>query len=79
MVIRPVNIPLGTVVHDTDGDAWVYFGYKKTRVPSTRYFFRVAMPNSKRQFLDYEYNAVHRATLIKKFPDLEPYLPEDMV
>lgn len=71
------RIPLGTVVHDVDGHPWVYYGYRKSTVGSYNHYFRITVPSPKGSWLNYEYNAVNRATLIKKFPDLGEHWPEE--
>ena len=68
-------LPLGLVIHDLEGNPWVYVGYRVTTVGSVRRTFRVAMPTDA-GFPGWDYSAVLRATLINKFPNLEPHWPE---
>ena len=70
------RIPLGTVVHDATGHPWVYIGVRQTTVGSYEHWFRITVPTPKGAFPDYEYRAVNRSTLIKKFPDLGEHWPE---
>lgn len=70
------RLPMGLVVHDIKGTAWVYLGFRITSVGSVEHRFHVGMPYPRGYGPDYEYRAVRRETLIRKFPDLAEHWPE---
>lgn len=64
-----IKLPLGAVVHDADGEPWVFVGYSWTTKSHNLEFYK---GDTRPKGLErYSYNATHRATLIRKFPDIE--------
>lgn len=72
MVVKPpgMNWNLGLVVHDTDGHPWIYIGFRITRAGTTERIFVKSENGSQLSAPPWTYRAVHRETLIRKFPDL---------
>ena len=68
------HLPLGLIVHDKDGHPYVYVGYSVTADGRVNRTFRVSMPFDG-QWGGWEYNSVHRATMVKRFPDLAAHWP----
>lgn len=67
---------LGLVVHDKDRHPWVYIGFRHTRLGTTERKFVKSEGGEGLSAPPWTYQAVHRETLIKKFPDLEALWPE---
>ena len=66
-------MPLGTVVHDKDGQPWVYYGYTATRAGTGKHRFIKAMKD-KWAPAPYDYAAVKVETILKKFPDAAEHI-----
>lgn len=70
------RLPLGIVVHDTTGHAWVYVGFKNTKAQNVEHVFHASLPAPKHVGLHPLFAGVHRSTLVSKFPDLPEHWPE---
>lgn len=74
------SLPLGTVVHDVDGNPWVSIGYTTNTIGTVFHYFQVCIPMNNGRCPDWDYRAAYRQTLLKKFPDLKEFeliFPED--
>lgn len=66
-----MKLPLGTVVHDSEGKAWVYVGFRITTIHTRNYLFVKCLSNDYSPAnLPHMYQASSEQTLLRKFPDL---------
>jgi hypothetical protein len=68
-----LDIPLGTVVHDMSGQAWVFVGWRVNNAGETAEFV-LSVDGRRHSGPVWTYRASSVSTLLRKFPDIDQYL-----
>lgn len=70
-----LDVPLGAVVKDSRGDAWVFCGWPVASRKGDRsmYFVRSVDGMRMNPAMSYSYHAAYCRTLFAKFPELAGY------
>ena len=65
-----IKLAFGQVVHDADGAPWVFTNYIRTTTSHQLYFVKAGF---RYHTTGFDYHATERATLVRKFPDIEAH------
>ena len=65
-----IKLAFGQIVHDAEGNPWVFTNYIRTTTSHQLYFVKAGV---RRHGAGFDYHATERDTLVRKFPDIETH------